>query len=212
MANTTIFFPGPNGIVPVRVIDNGDGTYSLATGAAGGGAGTVTIGGPLGQAAMAASIPVALASNQSAIPVDTELPAAGALADGAANPTVPTIGVDLLLFNGATWDRARTPAVFKDLSAVTIDTIVTVWMPAAGKKIRLMGGVISASAAVNVLFEDNAAGAGNFVFRTPKLLADTPFVFTLGGNGKLLSLADRVLKATGSAAANITGTLYGTEE
>ena len=39
--------------------------------------------------------------------VDSELPAAAALADAAANPTTPTVGADLQVFNGTTWDRAR---------------------------------------------------------------------------------------------------------
>lgn len=38
---------------------------------------------------------------------DTELAAAAALADAAANPTVPTVGAANLVFNGTTWDRAR---------------------------------------------------------------------------------------------------------
>ena len=40
-------------------------------------------------------------------PVDTELPPAAALADGAANPTTPSIGTAQSLFNGTTWDRQR---------------------------------------------------------------------------------------------------------
>lgn len=143
--------------------------------------------------------------------VDTEGGAAAALADATANPTVPGLGVYLLVFNGTTWDRVRTESVRKDLSAVAIGTIATVWTPASGKKFRLMGGSISVSAAANVLFEDNAAGAGNFIYRTPKLLADTPFNFSLG-NGFLSATANNILKATSSAAANITGTLWGTEE
>ena len=39
--------------------------------------------------------------------VDTELPAAAALADATANPTTPTVAADDMLFNGTTWDRAR---------------------------------------------------------------------------------------------------------
>lgn len=39
--------------------------------------------------------------------VDTELPAAAALADAAGNPTTPTAGSAGLVFNGSTWDRAR---------------------------------------------------------------------------------------------------------
>jgi hypothetical protein len=37
--------------------------------------------------------------------VDTELPAAAALADAAANPTAPAVGAFNMVWNGATWDR-----------------------------------------------------------------------------------------------------------
>ena len=115
----------------------------------------------------------------------------------------------LLVWDGASWDRLRVPSTRKGLSAVTITSITGVWTPGSGKKFRLMGGCISISAAGNVLFEDNAAAA--FIFRTPKLLADTPYNFDLG-NGYLGTAVNNILKATSSAAADITGTLYGTEE
>ena len=102
-----------------------------------------------------------------------------------------------------------TPTTFVDLATITISTIATVWDPAANKKFRLMGGCISVSAAASVLFEDNAAGTT--VFRTPKLLADTPYNFDLG-NGIVSAAANNVLKATATAAGTIIGTLYGSEE
>lgn len=37
--------------------------------------------------------------------LDTELPAAAALADNTANPTAPAVGAHLLAFDGAMWDR-----------------------------------------------------------------------------------------------------------
>ena len=40
--------------------------------------------------------------------VDTELPAAAALGDATANPTVPGVGTFVHGFNGTTWDRIRT--------------------------------------------------------------------------------------------------------
>jgi hypothetical protein len=40
--------------------------------------------------------------------VDTELPAAAALADATGNPTVPGVGAFAMGFNGATWDRIAT--------------------------------------------------------------------------------------------------------
>jgi hypothetical protein len=64
----------------------------------------------------------------SAVPVDTELPAAAALADAASNPTAPAVGAFALLWNGATWDRAPGGATngltanLKALNGTTIDT------------------------------------------------------------------------------------------
>lgn len=113
--------------------------------------------------------------------------------------------------HGPTPQPARAPDVFKDQSTVAIGSIATVWDPGAGVKARFMGGSISVSAACNVLFEDNSAGAANFLFRTPKLVADTPYNFDLGPLGKLLA-AGHVVKATSSASANLLGTLYGCEE
>lgn len=104
----------------------------------------------------------------------------------------------------------RTPDVFKDVNTVAAGSIVTVWTPASGKRVVLMGFSISVSAQCSVLFEDNAAGAGNFVYRTPVLAANSQYTIDLG-NGVALSAVDNVLKATSSAAANVTGTLYGIE-
>ena len=100
------------------------------------------------------------------------------------------------------------PDTFKDVDTVAAGSIVTVWTPATDKLVRFMGMTVSVSAACSLLFEDDAAAA--FVFRTPNLLADTPYTFDLG-NGFPLAAKNNVLKVTSSAAANVTGTLYGVE-
>lgn len=41
------------------------------------------------------------------VPVDSELPAAAALADTTANPTTPLVGAAMEMFNGTQWDRVR---------------------------------------------------------------------------------------------------------
>lgn len=110
---------------------------------------------------------------------------------------------------GTEYEDFLIPKKFVALSAVTITTIATVWTPTSGKRFRLMGMTISVSAAVSVLFEDNAGGTT--IFQTPKLLADTPYTFDLG-NGIPSAAVNNVLKGTSSAAATITGTLYGIEE
>jgi hypothetical protein len=57
-----------------------------------------------GQATMANSAPVVIASNQSAVPVDTELPAAALLADNTALPTAPVVGAAAMLHDGTNLD------------------------------------------------------------------------------------------------------------
>jgi hypothetical protein len=63
-----------------------------------------------------------------AVQADTELPAAAALADAAANPTAPAVGAFALLWNGATWDRLPGSAAnglttnLKALNGTAIDT------------------------------------------------------------------------------------------
>ncbi len=107
--------------------------------------------------------------------------------------------------------EASWSGILGDMSAVTINSIATVLSPATGKILRILGGTFSLSADASVLFEDNAAATANYVFRSPLLLAKTPYTFSLG-KGKLLAAADNVLKATGSASCTITGVIYYAEQ
>jgi hypothetical protein len=87
-------------------------------------------GGPIeaiGQMAMASSIPVVIASDQSSVVVDlganndvtvtgtvtadTELPAAAALTDNFATPTAPAVGAFNMVYDGAAWDMLRGTSV-----------------------------------------------------------------------------------------------------
>jgi len=68
---------------------------------------------------------------------------------------------------------------------------------------------ISVSAAASVAFTD--ATSGTVLWRTPKLQADSPYSMDLG-NGVPVDSAGNGVKATSSAAATITGSLYGIEE
>jgi hypothetical protein len=138
------------------------------------------------------------------------LSAGAALADATTNPTASPVGALDLVFNGSTWDRLRTPNVFKTLNAVSIATEATIWTPAAGKKFRLMGGLISVgTAAANVLIKDNTAGTTIAIL--PKTAVDVAFTFVLG-NGVLSAAANNVLTATGVATTTISGVVWGTEE
>lgn len=96
-----------------------------------------------------------------------------------------------------------------DLNAVALGAGASLLTPTSGKKLRLVGGQISLSAAASIAFTD--ATSNTVILRTPKLLVDTPFELKLG-DGFLLDDVDHALKATSSVAANVTGTLFVVEE
>lgn len=117
-------------------------------------------------------------------------------------------------FNGASWDRSRTPTTFKVVAAVAASagTGATVWTPTTGKKFRLMGYSLSTTANASLIFCDNAAA--NPIFRTPLLAASGSHGLGAAdmGNGILSGTANNVLKVDASATTVITGTVWGTEE
>lgn len=90
------------------------------------------------------------------VTVDSELPAAAALADNTANPTVPAVGAFLMAFDGTNWDRVQTGAASGgalkvDGSAVTqpvsIAASVTVAQATASNlNAQVVGSVASGSA------------------------------------------------------------------
>src|SRR5271166_7180262 len=97
-----------------------------------------------------------------------------------------------LVFNGTTWDRLRTPVIFKALNGVVITSETTIWTPAAGKKFRLMGGVLSVGvAAGNVVLKDNTGGTTILII--PAGALNTPFPLLGMGNGILSAAANNVL-------------------
>jgi len=71
--------------------------------------------------------------------VDTELPAAAALADGVANPTVPTVGAFASVFNGTTWDRVRGDTLGVNVSrAAAAATAATSTVPGSASSVTLL--------------------------------------------------------------------------
>ncbi len=67
---------------------------------------------------------VSIAGATATVTVDSELPAAAALADDATNPTTPTVGAALLGFDGTTWDRIYAVADGAAVAAGTKGLIV----------------------------------------------------------------------------------------
>jgi hypothetical protein len=131
-------------------------------------------------------------------------------ADGQGNNLgLMAAGGMQFVYNGA-WDRQRTPNVFKNLAAVavTAGTAATAWTPAAGKKFRLMGWMLSLSVAGSVIFKD---GGAEF-FRTCLMPAGDGKSSPPIANGYLSSLANNVLGVDVSATGAVSGLCFGTEE
>lgn len=114
-------------------------------------------------------------------------------------------------FNGTTWDRTRTPNVFKTVSLSAGTTETTVWTPASGKKFRVMGMILTPGAATTLTFKDNTAGTTIFVTRGT---TDSPIIIPAGalGNGILSGAADRVLTVTRGTSATLDGVIFGQEQ
>lgn len=113
------------------------------------------------------------------------------------------------LFNGLSWDRLRVATVFRSISlAAGAGADNAIWTPAASKKFRWMGLILSSSVASRILLKDAAA-----VFSDIDLPAGgPPTAWPYLGNGILSAAANNVLNLNSSAASTIRGLVFGTEE
>lgn len=137
------------------------------------------------------------------------------------------------VFNGANWDRARTPNIFKSVTA-TASGNTPAWTPTAGKKFRLMrwrvevpaNTTLAARGILNIGFQDSATDlnlTSSVYLGQTAIAADTsPQGVTLLetgwcdlGNGILSAAANNVLNVNLSAAATnglVRVDVCGTEE
>jgi len=174
--------------------------------------------------------------------VDTELPAAAALADAAANPTVPGVGSFPHVWTGATYYRQLAANGTGDASAgqgFPSTSLMVAITGSAYDKLRTPK-VFKAQSAVSIAAEATvwtpAAGkkfrlmgmtiacsvAGDVTFRDNTagtiiavLTCQAGVSISLSpafGNGILSAAANNVLTATGPAASTLSGTIFGTEE
>lgn len=154
--------------------------------------------------------------------------AAAALADGTTNWTSTLVGAGQVLYNGATWDRQRTPNTFKTATA-TASGDTALWTPTSGKKFRLMRYMIQVSgdaataggADIDVILRDATTGtAAAFTVFVPAVAATTfGNTATTGwvdlGNGILSATINQVLNINLSAAltaGKVRVVACGTEE
>lgn len=130
--------------------------------------------------------------------------------DGNSPSALPGINAYQEVYNGASWDRPRSPSKFVNVNA-TITSETTIWTPAAGKKFRLMGFVLTQGVATGtVTLKDNTAGTT--ILTIPANTIGVVVASPPMGNGILSGAANNVLTATGASTETITGFVFGTEE
>ena len=145
---------------------------------------------------------------------------------GQGTPVVGFQSIYEMLYNGATWDRRRTPAIFKTTQAVAVG-LTPVWTPQAGKKFRLMkyqiiltdNAAADQSGVITLSFSDAATNLSiSHDFFVPASVGSGseyvgPWVDL--ENGILSSVANNVLNAVLSSplrAGNFRINVCGTEE
>lgn len=129
--------------------------------------------------------------------ITSQITTAAALADGAGNPTTGQIGADNLLFNGASWDRARCNM------AITLDAL-------ASKSASFAGATFLNINARSAIFEIRAtvwSGTGTFTAKVQQSLdgaatwIDIPGAVTpvISAIGSTLLIIDRDMIAVANS-------------
>ena len=130
-------------------------------------------------------------------------------ADTASN-SVLFVNAQGAVYNGVTNERLRTPNKGKYIQLASSAAEQNIWTPAAGKKFRLMGFILTTDVDCNLTFRDNPTGALIFL-ASAKALVPTITPPNLI-NGFLSGNINRILTIQASAAATIFGTVFGCEE
>jgi len=178
----------------VPTVDDGDNVYFNVDSS-----GRLRISGPAAHDAAAVANPVRIA--------------------GVYRTTLPAVAsgdiVDLLAhLDGRLITRAHVgELVIKMVTAVAIvtGTPATIWTPAAGKKVRMLGWTLSASAAARLQFEDSAA-AGTVIAQSALLATAGISNMEKFGEGLALAAANNLLKLNVSANSTVSGMVFGVEE
>lgn len=139
-----------------------------------------------------------------ALPVDTELPAAAALADATSNPTVPGVGAYLLGWNTSKWDRlisSITNGLQVDVTRV--QGVVHVDDNSSTVSVDDGGGNLSIDDGGNVISVDDGGSSltvdGTVTVQQGTGSAVSPWSVTIGTGAASIAKAEDVASADGDA-------------
>ena len=121
-----------------------------------------------------------------AVPVDTELPAATALGDATANPTAPHIGSCIEAYNGTTWDRIKTDTALAGNAAN--DSVIGVLAAGTGPGFSIRLNPTNLGTAVNSASTFNVDGANAVTVAISTTTTGTFIIEGTGDNTNWISL------------------------
>lgn len=116
--------------------------------------------------------------------VDTELPAAALLADTTTNPTTTSVGSETMIFNGATWDRARGDIT----NGMDVDVTRLSALVAGAAHIGQVGGETVYVQSIPVMSVGASYATGDYIGTTTTPQSFASAVRTSGGKGLLQSI------------------------
>lgn len=160
------------GLIPVAIVDGGSGSFGTFYANSENPIATDATSRELGVIGFTFSFDVATAAW-------TRITSDGNDADGVAAVAAGILNINGFnyVWNGTTWDRVRGAVVYKTVVATALGE-TTVWDPAGGKKVRLMGYTISVAgtlAATGVQTIQLLNGnAGTVIANHLATVADTP--------------------------------------
>lgn len=121
-------------------------------------------------------------------------------------------------WNGYNYDRYRVATVFKwaEFLTFTTNTVLQVWSPTSGRKVRVMGFTISVSAACAINVRLGAAGSGTRFYTLRFPTGGGTHTVSLG-NGLIASAVNHVLEiqnptSPSSGTTDVHVAAWGTEE
>lgn len=145
-----------------------------------------------------------LSALQGTLTVNSELPAAAALADTTANPTVPGVGAYLMGFNGVTWDRIQAYYSNSDnLATLTGMAVLGLNRVFDGTNWDMMRGDSTDGVLVNLGANNDVTVTGTVTVGSHAVTNAGTFVVQENGSALTsLQLIDNIVLAEDQASAN----------
>lgn len=97
-------------------------------------------------------------------------------------------------------------------TVASVNTVQTIWVPATGMRVRLMGYSVSTPSAAGAIFRAAGVASVNYQFNTPVLAPNTPWGDNLRAGYLVPSAGQALVIDSSLAGAVFTGTVWGTEE